>query len=274
MKNVKELKKSVAPRLVCSWGENCAIFFITIGGIAATVLAWSMTVDFLEAVGFVNDTRDLFDTYDIAAIGVTLGILLLVWIIATPFFYGVKWYRIQQIRGNSVHAKSIFSCYTSLKKSLQVYKLSILVGLKRMYVIIPFAMVIGIGLYMANEIEKMDGGIFTSIAVTCLLLFTGLAFCVYLIFNIRYAAVPYLYALGHDTPSAELIKNSERIMKGKGEYVKETVFSLAGWLASCLFVFPMVFAVPYMNMVYTAAINEIIVNDDAEENERGEMLTV
>ena len=274
MKNVKELKKSVAPRLVCSWGENCAIFFITIGGIAAAVLAWSMTVDFLKAVGFVNDTRDLFDTYDIAAIGVTLGILLLVWIIATPFFYGVKWYRIQQVRGNSVHAKSIFSCYTSLKKSLQVYKLSILVGLKRLYVIIPFAMVIGIGLYMANEIEKMDGGIFTSIAVTCLLLFTGLAFCVYLIFNIRYAAVPYLYALGHDTPSAELIKNSERIMKGKGEYVKETVFSLAGWLASCLFVFPMVFAVPYMNMVYTAAINEIIVNDDAEENERGEKLTV
>lgn len=260
----------------CSWGENCAIFFITLGGIAAAVLAWSMLADFLVVAGYAERSSGIFVLTDTTMLIVTLVVLVLAWIIATPFSYGVKWYRIQQIRGNSVHAKSIFSCYTSLKKSMQVYKLSLILGINRLYVIIPFAMIIGIGVYMINEIEKMGGGIFSNIAVVCLLLFTGLAFCVYTMFNVRYAAVPYLYALEHDAPPSELIKKSERIMKNKSDYMSETILSLVGWLVPCLFVFPIVFTVPYMNMVYTAAINEIIENDgkpdDAEEKERGEKL--
>ena len=278
MKNVKELKKSAASRLKCSWGENCAIFFITFGGLAAALLAWSILADFFRVAGFMDFSAGIFNSANTSMLITALVVLILVWIIATPFSYGVKWYRIQQIRGNSVHAKSIFSCYTSLKKSMQVYKLSLLLGIKRVNVLIPFAAVIGIGVYMINEIEKMGGGIFSSIAVVCLLLFTGLTFCVYTMVNVRYAAVPYLYALEHDTPSSELIKKSECIMKGKSDYMSEAILSLVGWLVPCLFVFPMIFAVPYMNMVYTAAINEIIINDgkddESEEKEREEQLTV
>ncbi|MDE6745974.1 MAG: hypothetical protein K2J72_04955, partial [Oscillospiraceae bacterium] len=44
----------------------------------------------------------------------------------------------------------------------------------------------------------------------------------------------------------------------------EAALSSAKWFPACIFIFPAVFTIPYMQMVFTAAVNEIILSADED----------
>ena len=79
-------------------------------------------------------------------------------------------------------------------------------------------------------------------------------------YSVRFSAVPYLYALGPEKPIPKM-------MKGKEKYISEVMFSLSMWLLPCLIIFPMLFIIPYMQMVYAAAVNEIIIAESGAEKD-------
>jgi len=41
-------------RLMCSWGENIAVFFITVGGETVIFIVWAMIADLLRASGAMD----------------------------------------------------------------------------------------------------------------------------------------------------------------------------------------------------------------------------
>ena len=264
MKPVKELKQNVKRRMRYCWGENAAIFFITAGGVSAIALAWFMTADFLRTTGIAEVSRRRIDLTDGVTLAVTAAALLMLFIIAEPFRYGVKWYRLQQVRGNSVHARSLFSSYSSWKRAGQIFRLEAYLFLRRLYFTAPLTILLALGLYLAHKIQSRgNGAAYGAAAVTVLLLTAGVI-CTAAVFNCRFTAAAYLFVLDPEAPPKELVEKSVRISAGRTDYLAEAVLSSAKWLFACIFIFPSVFTIPYMQMVFTAAVNEIILS--AEED--------
>lgn len=262
MKKPKELKKHVLERLMCCWGESCAVFFIIFGELAVVTLALIMAYDYL-----VKFSRADFPVWLAVAITAILAVGL--WLAVAPFAYGVRWYRIQQVRGNAVFARSMFSCYASLKKMLQVFKLNSIMTLKRFpsFILIGFA--IAAEFYMVNKAGNAVGrdSLLYTVLAALMLLLAAIGVCLFLILGLKYAPVPYLYALEPASSPKEIIDKSKRLMKNNYRYIVETMGSMAGWLAPCILVFPMIFILPYSQMVYTAAINEIIEEDGGKDTD-------
>lgn len=259
MKNIKELKQSVEPRMKRCWGESCALFFISAGGMTAVLFAGYLTMNFLVAADVISNMNDPI------VIAIAAAIFLLMWIIAVPYKYGSRWYRLQQVRGHSVHAKSVFSCYFSTKRMLQVYKLSAALFLKKSILLIPFAILVSAALFLIIRISAIGGSLGYNLAVVVLLMLSVVVYLAYTIINVKYAAAPYLFALGHDRPISEIISESAQFMKGKRGYMIEVLRSCALMLIPCILIFPIVFTGPKIMMTYTAAINEIIENGFAED---------
>lgn len=265
MKKPKELKKHVLERLMCCWGECCAVFLIIAGEMLALILALMLVYDY-----FVKFSDADFPVWLAAAL--TAALTALLWVAVAPFTYGVKWYRIQQIRGNAVFARSMFSCYASLKKMLQVLKLNSMLTLRRIPSLVIICGAITAGFYMINESGKLtaqDSFSYRASAAVMLLL-AAIGFCLFMVLGLKYAPVPYLYALEPDSSPKEIIAKSKKIMKNNYQYLTDTMLSMAGWLVPCILVFPMVFIVPYTQMIYTAAINEIIEQDREKDDEQNE----
>ena len=142
----------------------------------------------------------------------------------------------------------------------QVYRLSILLFLKKCLLLIPLAALIGMGIYLITRFDASGGSFGYNLAVVVLLMLSVVVYLAYTIINIKYAAAPYIFALGFDRPAGEIINESVRFMKGKHGYMVEILRSCALMLLPCILVFPLVFIVTKILMIYTAAINELIEN--------------
>ncbi len=265
MKTVKELRQTVLQRLRYCWGENTAVFFISAGGIASAALAWFMTTDFLIAFGVTDRAGPRADLSNGTVLAVTAAALLLLYGIAEPFRYGVKWYRLQQVRGNAVHARSIFSCYGSWKRAGQIFRLDAYLFVRRMYFTVPLIALFAAGVYLVNRIEASENSVAYSAAAVLALLLAGSVICAFTAFNCKYSAAGYLFVLDPDASPKELIDKSVRLSKGRSDYLIEAMLSSAIWLPFCILVFPLIFALPYMKMIYTAAVNEIILSEETED---------
>lgn len=265
MKKPKELKKQVRERLVCCWGESCAVFLIILGELLAVALALMLVYDY-----FLNFSSTSLPMWLAAAMTTLLAAGL--WLAVAPFAYGVRWYRIQQIRGNAVFARSMFSCYASLKKMLQVLKLNSMLTLRRLPSFMLIFGAVFAGFYAVNKegtVIERDSFLYSA-SIAFMLLLAAMGFCLYVVLGLKYAPVPYLYALDPASSPKEIIAKSKRLMKNNLRYITETMSSMAGWLLPCILIFPMVFIVPYSQMVYTAAINEIIEHDAERQSEEEE----
>lgn len=256
MKKPKELKKHVLERLMCCWGESCAVFFIISGELAAVALAVMLVYDY-----FVNFSSTVFPVWLAAAMVALLAAGL--WAAVAPFAYGVRWYMIQQIRGNAVFARSMFSCYASLKKMIQVLKLNSMLTLRQLPAFILICGAVAAEFYIVNNavMDMEQDSFLYAAAIVLMILLAAIGFCLFMALGLKYAPVPYIYALEPSSPPKKIIEKSKRIMKNNSRYLVETMCSMAGWLLPCILIFPMIFIVPYSKMVYTAAINEIIEQD-------------
>ena len=241
------------------WGECCALFFISAGGIAAGVFAWYLTMNYLLTVQIINSMNDPISL--VAA----LGVFVFMWLISVPYRYGVRWYRLQQVRGHSVHAKSVFSCYFSAKRMFQVYKLSLMLFLKKSILMVPFLLLLGTAVYLIIKFGTLGSGIGYNLLVVVLIMLSVVAYIAYNIINIKYTAAPYIFALGFDRPAKDIINDSIRFTKNWQGYMVEVVRSCAFMLLPCILIFPMIFVIPKMMMIYTAAINEMVENGFAED---------
>ena len=159
---------------------------------------------------------------------------------------------------------------------LQVLKINGILILRRLPAFILVFGAVFAEFYMVNEAGRVVGqdSVLYTVSAVLMLFLVAIGFCLFILLGLKYAPVPYLYALEPASSPKEIIAKSKRIMKNNSWYIIETMGSMAGWLLPCILIFPMVFILPYSQMVYTAAINEIIEQEDKKEisaeNERHE----
>ncbi|MBQ5319905.1 MAG: hypothetical protein J6K17_12490 [Oscillospiraceae bacterium] len=260
MKTVKKLKEDIASRMKRCWGECCALFFVSSGIVIAAVFAIYLTMDFLITFDVISSAGDP------VMLAVAAAIAVVMWIITQPYNYGMRWYRLQQVRGHSVHAKSVFSCYFSFKRMMQVYRISAVLALKKLVLVVPLAAFLGTSIFLIMKADAVGGSVLYNVIVVILLMLSVVMCIAYSMITLKYAAAPYLFALGHDRPVDEIIKESVSFMKGKNGYMAEAMSNCAFMLVPCVIVFSMVFVIPRMMMLYTSAINEII--EEGFKNDR------
>ncbi len=249
-------------------GELCTMFFLSVGGLTLFVLACLMAEEKLIGSRIDSLYGDKLTGARLALFIVCTAVFVLLVVAVTPFVYGSSWYRIQQIRGNSVHARSIFSCYASVGKMWQVLRLNSMLILGMLGRILPYAAVSALTFCAAGAVDRIsDGNTAYNISFTAAVLITIAMIILAMRSNNIYAAVPFLYALDPSRSPSELISESKRIMKKDPGYVGEVMFSLSPLLIPCLIIFPMIFIIPYMQMVYAAAVNELIAADGFGEQE-------
>lgn len=251
------------------WAECCAMFFIVAGGLSALSLAWLMTEDFLRAADMAETNERMIDLSNGFMLSATVALAVILWIMLTPFEYGVKWYRLQQVNGNSVHLRSIFSCYTSIKKFLQVMNLNGMLIIRKMFVFLPLLAVELTAAFIVRFIGaaqngENNGNAAYNLAFVLFLLLTAALFCINKALCIKYAAAPYIYVNDPDAPPSEIIEKSKKLMEYNSSYLADVMRSLITETAFCMLIFPMVFVIPHMQMIYTAAIAEIIGSDGEE----------
>ncbi|MCH5194803.1 MAG: DUF975 family protein [Oscillospiraceae bacterium] len=243
MKTPKDLKKHVSERIQYCWGESVMIFFVTAGAFSVFIIAWIIINSVSGAITNV---------YDII-LSVVMELILL-WLVLTPFAYGVRWYMIQQVRGESVPARGIFSCYLSLSRMFKILRLDLAITLLKLCIILPAAASAGAAYYM---LTKGGNTLLYCAAAAFMLIFAALI-VLYVIIGIRYSLISFIYVLKPDRPFKGLLAESRELMKGKIRYCVRILLSLTGSLIPCVLIFPAVFIVPYLQMVYTAMINEMI----------------
>lgn len=240
------------------------MFFIVAGGLSALALAWLMTEDFLRAADMAETNERMIDLSNGFMLSATIALAVILWMLLTPFEYGVKWYRLQQINGNAVHLRSIFSCYTSIKKFLQVMNLNGMLIMRKMFVSLPLFAVELAALIIVRRIGRAAENAAYNLAFVLLLLLTAALFCIHRALCVKYAAAPYIYVNDPDMPPADIIEKSKRLMEYKSGYIFDVMRSFVAEIAICMLIFPTVFIIPHMQMVYTAAIAEIINSDGGE----------
>ena len=251
---------------MCCCGEICTIFFLTVGGTTLYVLTCVISARLLEGTEAADSPFHYLKLFLIC-----IGVFILLSVAATPFFYGVCWYRIQQVQGNSVHARGIFSCYASFRKLWSVLLLNSILIIKKLYIIVPAATLSAFCFHISGQVDdRTNGGAAYYVTFVLAVLVTVGMLGVTLVYNARYAAVPYLYVLEPGRSALELIDTSKRFMRGNIRYLSEVMLSLSGWMLPCLIIFPMIFIVPYIQMVYAAAVNEIILSEREKEGDSGE----
>lgn len=250
MKDVKELKQSVMTSMRSCWGENAAVFFISAGGGTAVLLALMLISDLLRSADPEAVSGRRIDLGSGAMLAAAAALVML-WLLAVPFEYGVKWYRLQQVRGRSVHARSIFTCYGSWRRLGQIFRFTAALYARRLYFLLPAAALITAGIFAAI---RMD----TALAAVIIFLSAGCVICGAVLINRKYALAPYLFVLDPKAPPKELIDKSVRLTRGREHYLSDALFAAAAWFPACILVFPAVFVVPYSQTLYTAAVNELI----------------
>lgn len=178
-----------------------------------------------------------------------------------PLRYGTAWFYIQQAKDTSVPASGFFSCYMHKRH----IKGTLLLELEVLARIVPASAIplsyVAFAAYLGNKISYTSETA-AAVFISCAVLIGTVIVYIYILFIMKYAFVPFLYAACHDFPPKEIISRSKSLMKGHRTNIIRLIFSLLPLWISCAAVFPVFFVVPYTKMTFARAAAEIFYHDD------------
>ncbi len=262
LKGSQQLKKNALDRLSVCWGETTGIYFMNFGYVLLIFVIWIAIA--LLTVGITNlyslKTDGILAVKLVKIIIYTVFLLIVSYIIKIPFNFGKCWYLLQNAKGNSVQASSLFTCYTSSKRFFDTIKIEVILAIKKILFGIPLIFIGLLEIFLWNIIIEKYGAVWYTVSTVFIILTACCLVAVYYIFTLRYRLVPYIYAQNPDRSSKEIIKNGEKMMYGRESYMIEIIMSMVKWFIPCILIFPSIFIIPYMMLVYSGAVNEIIEN--------------
>lgn len=262
LKNGQQLKKNALDRLSLCWGETTGIFFMNFG--YALLIFVSCIGIALMTIGINNlykiKTDGLANEKIIKVIIYSTVFIVISCIIKIPFNFGKCWYMLQNAKGNTVQASSLFICYTSKKRFFTTIQMEIVLSIKKILFGVPLIAIGVLEFLLWDMIIEKYGSFWYTVSIVFIILTACCLLAVYYIFTLRYRLVPYIYALNPDIPSKEIIKTGEKMMYGRETYMIEIIMSMVKWFIPCILIFPAIFIVPNMMLTYSGAVNEIIEN--------------
>lgn len=243
--------------------------WITAVAVQSIVLAASMLVLMIELVvlrfshlgaetiAHINDFFDGEWTYG----AVTIGTLLLDWLLISPLLLGQSLYFWKVAEGEEVSYSALFAFYLHGYRRALHWRLSLF--LRRLLwttvCYMPAALIMGYA-----EIVRQSGSDtpFTDIMLLfCTLVgFLSLlaGFLVSEMLMLRYVPATYFTALSSDEPIHEIYRQSCRLMKGHVGDLFWVTIGFIGWFLSCFLIFPYFYVAPLFQTTRVVVIRQYI----------------
>ena len=260
LKKSSEIKSIAQKRLLGCWAECVSILLIGAGLIIVFILSVLMVVKFCYSYGFIDFDIDHLVSQGTVPFFVSVIIALTaVAFLAAPLNYGINWFYMQSAQGRKVPASSFFNCYFNRELSNGIIKLQLLVSLRKMIMFIPLCLLF-IGEIVAAEhiLKNTKDSFIYSVIICCFMLVSAGATFAYMLASMRYSLVKYIYTLNPEKPAEVIIRESAECIAGNESYILEIFLSVGLWVASCVLIFPTVYAIPYIKMTFTVAASELI----------------
>lgn len=260
LKKSGEIKGIARQQLSQCWAECVSILLIELGMVVVFVLSLLLVTKFCYSFGIID-----FDIDHIVSQG-TLPFFISVVIavaaasiLVAPLSYGINWFYMQAVLGRKAPASSFFACYTNKTLFKRVMKLHGMVSLRKFLMFVPLSLLIIAELvFMELVLKKTEDSFIYSVIVCCFILISAGAMFVYILVTMRYGLVKFIYALDPEKPAEHIIKESAGCIAGNESYILEIFLSVGLWVASCIMIFPVVYAVPYIKMTAAVAAKDLI----------------
>lgn len=254
LKKSGEIKSIARQKLSLCWAECVSILLIELGIAVVFILSALLVTKFCYSFGIID-----FDIDHIVSQGtlpffvaVVIAVGAAAFLIA-PLSYGVNWFYMQAVLGRKAPASSFFACYTNKALFKRVLRLHGMVSLRKLVMFMPLCLLIIAELIFTELVlKKTEDSFIYSVIICCFVLVSAGALFVYILATMRYGLVKFIYALDPEKPAELIINESAKCMAGSESYILEIFLSMGVWIASCIMIFPGVYAVPYIKM--TAAV--------------------
>lgn len=194
---------------------------------------------------------------------------LLIFLFVIPLWVGVVYVSGKLSEGERPNAGAMLEFFSSPSEMLNCLRFICSFAMRIAAFFVPFLIFGSMLSKMRAYLDVMIGNNLTAdiaMAVVCVIFF--LAFFVGLIFMMRYFAALYIFVKNPYLSTAEIVKKSVRMMKGRRIEAICYVLSFAAWMvvSSLLAGIPFIFfTAPYMILAYITFFSCSVTNDDKEE---------
>lgn len=120
--------------------------------------------------------------------------------------------------------------------------------------------------YNSAKASNISGGSLPLLILGAALAIAGV--CVYAAVSLRFFFAKYLYCGDYGYDAKDCLNYSFKYMKGHVGSVLSVIISFAGWFASCIFVLPLAYVIPFYNASMAACAQDIIDEHMGETLER------
>ncbi|MBQ8826404.1 MAG: hypothetical protein IJ007_04875 [Oscillospiraceae bacterium] len=260
LKKSGDIKNEARKRLLSCWAESVSMLLINVSITVVIVLSILLVVKFCYTFGIIDfDIDHVVSQGSPAFFVAVVAALAVIIFLASPLSYGENWFYMQAVLGRKAPASSFFGCYTNKELRKRVFKLNFYVSIRKFVMFIPVCLLIIVELLAAEHIlVNTNDSFIYSVIICCFVLVSAGAAFGYILLTMRYSLVKYIYALNPEKPVQLIIKESVKCMAGNESYILEVFMSMGLWIASCIFIFPAFYAVPYIKMVSAVTAKELI----------------
>lgn len=147
---------------------------------------------------------------------------------------------------------NIFHYYSSLKKILKSWNISIQIFMRKTFwtiiLLLPSVVIGSWSIYATIYQHEVYNKILITFGYILSLLLTIVAIIIRIIFLQRYFLTRYLIVSGECKKVRQAIKLSIKIMNGKKIDCISLLLSFLGWVVPCVFIIPIFFVLPYIKM--------------------------
>ncbi len=266
-----KIKKMALDVLTDNWGQALVVIFVLILIHAIFSFAEMSMNNVLSYYGFVSDDDFILWSQNKYLIMVSAVRAVLELIFICPIYMGAVWWYIHYVRGENNSVTSVFVCYSNGMIFFKSIVVKLLVFLIKLTVMIPICVCIYAQYKLIDYSLKrgVNDSVFILLAICCAI-FTACLICFYVLFSLRYALVDYCFVLNPDTKISEIMKFSVKKMKNKKIQLIKIAVSFLWYIPACLFIFPLLFVLPYYAMSFSLVINNIM--DDNYGARRGALV--
>lgn len=265
MNEIKKIKAAALGILAKYWAETA---FISLFSISVPILVY-----LLICILAANSAQPIYVEQSVfflprspVFIAASAAIVIIAYLCSCPLYLGIRWYYSQIARGNYMPVSSVFAPYRSCDSFFRAIRIRTYIDLRRLAVLIPCA----ICLAAAHKLLKLlyPDGITMGGNIVFALCIASAAF-IFLLFTIKYIPAGYLIAEYTDCGADEILHRSRELFSKHSELLPMLYCSFAGWIALCIFMFPILFVLPYMSLSTALCINYCLHVSGEDESSAG-----
>lgn len=263
---IKEIKADARGIIMKCWAEMAMISLLNTA-VAVSVYTLVIIIGILTGAHSGETMLPIFQSCPPIFIILISVLLISAYFITAPLYFGIKWYLWQMSSGAYMPVSSIFAGYTGKESIFQFMKLRFLIGIRKAaYAVLAGAIII-FGCVIAGGLAASVGS-----AVLRILIYAGGALIVIgtlILWGasiMKYLPAGFIAAADFDMSFKEIMSYSNALVKKRHSLMLVFYSSFFIWYIFSLLIFPLLFAVPYIDMSTAVFVRGIITNYYNEMN--------